>query len=305
MNKIIFCIALLFASLGTSAQDSIFIDFESKIDTSIVKIDASSIWQVCSPDKSFFNSAFSGEKCISTDSINAYPTNNQSEFTLKVDAKYFDASKSYFSFRHKFDTDSLNDFGDVFVSYDLGNSWTSLKDSTGSDLFSEGYWEHVFFNETKGGNPNFTGNTNEWILSRYIWIWHTPVKSASLKSSSSIDYLLLKFVFKSDNQSEDKEGWIIDDIKFGKDFLNSVSNTYFKEAKIYPNPTNGVFELSEVDKSAEYVAIYNSTGVLIKEVRITNSTNNVIDLSSYPSGLYYGIIPSKKGETTRFSLIKH
>jgi lysophospholipase L1-like esterase len=53
---------------------------------------------------------------------------------------------------------------------------------------------------------------------------------------------------------------------------------------IYPNPSNGIFQL-HLQKAPALIEIYNQTGSLIKKMQI-NNMNQSIDLSAYPSGFY-------------------
>src|SRR5204863_2124304 len=68
---------------------------------------AGNIWQIGTPSKTVFGSAYSTPLALITDSANAYPANNQSSFTVTI---YTD-DETFFSFWHRIDADSLNDGG--------------------------------------------------------------------------------------------------------------------------------------------------------------------------------------------------
>jgi hypothetical protein len=83
---------------------------------------------------------------------------------------------------------------------------------------------------------------------------------------------------------------------------NSVTGmneiTFSNKITIYPNPTNGVIDISinEPIESDYKVSVFNSTGSLLKTVLMQNNENAVhFDLSRYPSGFYFIKIETDKG----------
>lgn len=65
-----------------------------------------------------------------------------------------------------------------------------------------------------------------------------------------------------------------------------VEETVFDKAVIYPNPTKGEVTIDNV--SLEKITVYNSLGQLIKTFVLNNNeTNNTINLSGLPKGVYY------------------
>jgi hypothetical protein len=55
--------------------------------------------------------------------------------------------------------------------------------------------------------------------------------------------------------------------------------------KIYPNPTNGTFTVSNNSTELYSISVYNLSGILVKEVNNCQSNANV-DISIFPAGIY-------------------
>lgn len=65
-----------------------------------------------------------------------------------------------------------------------------------------------------------------------------------------------------------------------------TEDSVFNQAVIYPNPTNGELYIENV--SAEKATVYNTSGQLVKTFTFdSSSTNNTINLSGLPKGIYY------------------
>ena len=65
-----------------------------------------------------------------------------------------------------------------------------------------------------------------------------------------------------------------------------VNDTVFTKATIYPNPTNGEVNISNI--ILEKANVYNELGQLVKTFTLdSNNTNNTINLSGLSKGVYY------------------
>jgi hypothetical protein len=73
---------------------------------------------------------------------------------------------------------------------------------------------------------------------------------------------------------------------------NSGNNIVFS---LYPNPTNGVFNLDF--KNTSSIKIMNALGVIIYEVKLNQTTDGTknIDLSSFANGIYFINVSNDKG----------
>ncbi len=57
--------------------------------------------------------------------------------------------------------------------------------------------------------------------------------------------------------------------------------------KIYPNPCLNFITISSSDVLAEYILVYNELGQLINSFPVDNKTEITLNVSDFPSGLYY------------------
>ncbi len=104
------------------------IDFEEDTFDQYISFDtsANNIWQTGTPQKTFISSGlWDSKRCLITDTVNNYPKNNYSAFTVSVHwpkIEEIDTPIINFIFYHKFDTDSAMDGGKIEVSFD-GQDW--------------------------------------------------------------------------------------------------------------------------------------------------------------------------------------
>ncbi|MCD4747285.1 MAG: T9SS type A sorting domain-containing protein, partial [Bacteroidales bacterium] len=79
----------------------------------------------------------------------------------------------------------------------------------------------------------------------------------------------------------------IDDIEiYGDPVIISDENRCNKEISIYPNPTNGIMNISGIKSNSNtYLKVADIYGRIILKEAIS-SDNNKLDLSCLPRGLY-------------------
>ncbi len=121
MKKTLF-ITLLVLSMNAKAQLANMISFDDTSTFTYIKIDTAyhnNIWQVGKPDKVLFNSAHTVPNAIVTDTINPYPTNNNSSFIFRA-TQTVGSTNFLLQFYFKINTDSLNDYGTIEASPDNG-----------------------------------------------------------------------------------------------------------------------------------------------------------------------------------------
>jgi len=95
----------------------------------------------------------------------------------------------------------------------------------------------------------------------------------------------------------------IDDISLGYPTSTGENESSVMEIKILPNPTEGRFTVVRLAKEPLMVTIYSILGDLVLEMELKESTNQEINLSAYPAGVYYIQVYSGKNILTR-KLIK-
>jgi hypothetical protein len=213
--------------------------------TPYITIDpAGNLWQIGAPQKTFFSEAYTAPNAMVTDTINLYPADNHSSFTLAVGG--FNMNEWYYiydiflDFRHKFDTDTLKDGGYIQVSWDKGITWMNI-------IHDTVYWEVTpgttwdpgnisLYSESDtlyNGEFGFSGNSGGWIHTSMTW--HLiPVKS---QMDFPPDTMLIRFNFISDNTDNPHEGWMIDQIRlFSIDLGSGICEDGTSHSHVAPNP---------------------------------------------------------------------
>jgi len=240
-----------------------------------------------------FNNSYSPTHSIVTDTLNTYPVNDSSVFYAVYGPPVFDYLGGYFPFQiefdHRFNTDSLSDFGFIKISVDGGNTWINGL----SNEFIYNYDtpldnSHVFENTgtTLYDSLTVTGNSNGWIHSRitkdvYGWILS--------HGYNPIDSIIVKFTFQSDSIENYKDGWQIDNLCLnylvGPISVNENKVKYF--FNVYPNPFNSFTNIElQTEPNKSFLSLYNVFGQNVKTINIVCS-KLIIDRGNLPSGLYF------------------
>jgi len=249
--------------------------------TSYISINPSTqnLWQIGTPQKQFFNQAYSLPNAIVTDAINFYPVSNLSSFDLCIgdfNSNWLYDYNLFIDFRHKFDTDTLHDGGFISVSWDHRQTWVNIIDDTVSGNY---FYVTPFRNWYMYGNTNlyssgdslfngehgFSGRSNGWVHSCMAW-YDLPVKHPAF---SLPDTMYLRFNFISDTIPSNREGWMIDDIRIFSIDLGSGIQDFMagtKRAWLAPNPvkTSTIVTLDRVYSSVDYLLTDLSGRVLLQ-----------------------------------------
>lgn len=264
-------------------------NFETREYKNFITLDSSVVWQVGEPTKPYFDTAYSGEKVIITDTLNPYPVNTKDCFYLIIDLNkytWFGYTWCDLEFHHKIDCDSATEGGYIEVSYDKGKKWKNIIfDSIHFEIDDWRFADPINFYEKddtlENGVPAFSGRNMEWRHSGFRW-GEFGVKK------SSIDTILIRFCFLSDSNQTDKDGWMIDDIKIATRVPYNVNNNkHSNNIKIIPNPVRdvSVIDLSQID-NPKHLIVYNSSGIKVIEEQI-NVPEYKISRSDLSPGFYY------------------
>ncbi|NPD86319.1 T9SS type A sorting domain-containing protein [Lentimicrobium sp. L6] len=268
------------------------INFESP--SSMIWIDDSqenNIWQIGTPQKEYFDEAYSVPYAILTDTLQSYGENIHSSFIVSVkDWLWFEGSPAILSFKHKFDTDTLSDGGYIDVSYDNGETWLSIIHDTtmfncewspGYYFYSENFYDDndTLFN----GNAGFSGRSDDWETASFEWLYCLGVKDYYP------DSLMIRFNFISDDIASNKAGWMIDDIKLQSFECSSVSekeNTI--SSSIYPNPINrnSVLKIEGWQGKSYDIEIFDLNGKLVYS-QMNNASSFPLNNISFNPGIYF------------------
>jgi alpha-tubulin suppressor-like RCC1 family protein len=77
-----------------------------------------------------------------------------------------------------------------------------------------------------------------------------------------------------------------------------VENFDFNKITIYPNPTNGIFTITDLNNNDSVVKIYNILGVELESINV-NSNQITIDLTNFQNGTYLIKLISSQYETIK------
>ncbi|NQU33549.1 MAG: T9SS type A sorting domain-containing protein [Bacteroidetes bacterium] len=298
LSILIILISLFFILQKTNAQytyDSV--SFETRTSKIIIDTTGNNIWQIGTPDKVFFDAAHSGEKTILTDSVNSYPLNDTSSFIYVIRNPYTETCFTSMEFWHKYDMDTLTDNGIIEASYDGGNSWVIVNDTSEVSPWGSFFWWDNDYHAMDGNytaHPlTTTGKSDGWILSRFNWEWWIPVKSDTI--IYPLDSLMIKFTFTSDSIETNRDGWMIDDIltasaewQLCSDITEISDSNNFSA---YPNPFSKQTRIEyKRDIANSKIIIYNSTGLKVRQDDNTNGQSTIVSRDNLPSGIYYLVI---------------
>lgn len=241
------------------------------------------IWQLASPNKSEFSSAYSGNLALITDSTNFYPINNESSFIFQL----FSNDHTELTFNHQFDFDEGIDGGIIELSFDNGVSWINIIDTVQFDFQIDSLYNTAI--SSLNNQIGFSGSSNGW-------------KNAKFYLRYPQQGTLFKFTLKSDEINNDKEGWVIDDIQFWI-IGTPIKEFNGQEIKIYPNPFDDYLVIETGLNSKFNLSICNLNGEIIHKTENILSNNYKLATSNFDAGIYILIIENSKG-IAYFKLVK-
>lgn len=273
------------------SQSTIFysdtINFEKPCDYLYIDSTSTNLWQIGIPNKTIFDSAYSKPFAIITDTINNYTLNNHSSFILKLEPESIkDGGNTVINFWHKFDTDSINDYGVVEVSYDEGNDWKVLYTDTTYNI-------HYFRNGSGSENYLATGQSNGWVNDNIVFIFY-------LTSAEVPEEIWLRFSFYSDSIQNEKEGWMIDNIQITGYMPWGIEENKIFYSSPYPNPCQEYLfiDVPEIEKVNFTLIVYDLSGKMIESKKFINEQINIITNQLNNGMFFYRIINNTDGSTS-------
>lgn len=310
MKKITLILILFILNNVSIAQDAPFfeIDFEGghvhgDNDSAIwhLKIDTISnpnnIWQIGSPQKSTFISANSVPNVIVTDTINSYPINDTSSFTVQY---VISGVNQILNLRmvgyYYVDSDTLLDYGTIEFSPDNGVSWIDL-------LNSSTYSNEIYF-DGQPTKPILSGSSDGWT--------QFSIEISKLGMALNLqsgDTTLWRFSFISDSINSNRDGLMYDNLYFenaypiGVDEYQKMNNI---SSRIFPNPAETTITIElENDDIADYnLTIYNVSGQIVHQAIVQR--DHKVNVSEFPKGVFTYIIFSQDAMfQSSGSFVKH
>lgn len=291
MKRISIVFLLLFVLVKSYGQDTIFtpcftsssgrfFDLNDRDTTNrYIYVDStqtSNIWELGTPSKVIFDSAYSLPLALVTDTINTYPNNNTSSFSFIV---WTDCNWSAVYFMHRFNTDTLSDGCVIEYSVDGGTTWNNIINSTYT------LWNFYSNSDTIASNsskPGYSG-TADWAASSF----------QGFTLDTVVEY---RFTFTSDSINTNKDGWMIDNIQIQNSWFSGVNEINENASiQIFPNPTSNIVSIqtdtSVHFKSAEMKDVFGKT--------LLTTNQSTIDLSKFEAGVYLIKITTSEGKCVK------
>jgi photosystem II stability/assembly factor-like uncharacterized protein len=252
--------------------------FENSGDELLVETNGSDVWEIATPSKVLLNSAATGTKAYITNASGNYPD----ETTSYLYSKCYDLSSitsPILSFKMGFDIETDWDYLQIEYTTNNGNSWTTLGSASDPNWYNS--------NSTDNGIPGaqWTGLGEESKTLGGTPFATLQEYSFDLADLSSENSIVFRFKFVTD-QAVNKEGVVIDDFVI-KGVL-SVNNVVLQNNfLIYPNPSEGIFNLSWSEEGNTNISVYNYLGKTILEQKNIKNKSYQVRLENQSKGLYF------------------
>jgi hypothetical protein len=292
MKKILLSISLTLIAATSFGQWTWNIDFEDTTTLHRVLIDTvanpNNIWQIGHPNKTLFTSANSNPNAIVTDTVNPYPINDTSSFTIIHIAELgwsLGYPKVDIGGYYSVNSDTLTDFGYIDFSPDLGNTWYRADSASGN--CSWGAIEDL---------PTFTGNSNGWKHFYYCLQVPFPVAYG--------DTILYRFTFISDSVQTNKDGLMFDDLHF-EDWAEGIQEVQNDNLiSISPNPTSDKLKI-HINKVTDNirVQVLNYTGQILLDEN--HFKEQAIDTRQFNNGIYLLKYSDTKNFAIKTFVVQH
>ncbi len=246
-------------------------------------------WQIGTPQKVFFDQAWSEPKVIVTDTTGPYSAYFDGSFYFKINP--LQMTNLFISFNHKADL-GPGDFCVLDLSVN-GTTWYGLEDFCNyyitwgimtvgeTDLNTNISDFQYYFDQPEG--LYYTDTTFNWMQTS-IWLqWIFPLKD---NAALFTDSLFVRFRFVSDANEQNQEGWMIDNIYIGEFFVGGTINENFvnKYMILSPNPSEGIFTFQS--RNIQYPVSVTMCDLSGKTLFSETVHSNTLNVSQFQNGLY-------------------
>jgi len=313
MRLLFFAILIHLGFSFATAQITDTLNFENYYPTSnnsVIVIDSiDGIWQVGKPNKTIFHSSLSLENAAVTDTLNNYPTNNDSYFYFHINKQMsldIGTGNGYagLEFYLNLNTDSISDYGTI--EYFYGSQWNLVSNNSFNSNYSFNYDWNFDFPVDKNNSAKFTGNSSGWQFCRLNIQCYTVFAPDHEQRGASND-LLFRFHFHSDSNNTNKEGWMIDNLIFEN--FNGPCIGGFNESEnqlnlsASPTLTNGNISFETETELFSKISIYDFSGKLIENFSFIQTNFKTLELSNLSNGMYFYSVEDGKA-TGKFMMEK-
>lgn len=281
--KKIFTLIFIVSLIVTKAQQLNFVhDFDSQNQLDIaIGTNTNNVWQIGKPNKTLFTAANSTPNVIITDTVNKYPINNVSSFTMAIPLITVTCGWCPFALQwvQKLDMEQGKDGGLVEFSLDNQLWYNAFSTSTSYQFYG---FQAANAATISTSEMAFTGVDNTW---RSMWLCvHAPLTNQN-------DTIWVRFTLKSDGVQTNQEGWMMDNFTAHSTFAHPIKeNSLTSDLTVYPTTTNGMVNIeakkTRPDLKIDNILLLDINGKIIEDLGSTFS-KVVVDMSKYPQGSYY------------------
>lgn len=232
----------------------------------------------------------------------ALATGTNNVYTTNLNGNYLDLKKAFIvsqcydlsslaspqiSFKMAFDIENNWDIVYVQYSTNFGQTWQVLG-TQGPDWYNSNRTP-----ETSGNDCNncvgaqWTGT--DTTLKNYFY----PLAALSTETN-----VIFRIVFQSD-ESVAQAGVIVDDFLVSGTLANENFN--LNNIQIYPNPSNGIYNISSGNSTIDEITVYDVMGKIIDSntnIQV-NDNNAVLNLTHVSSGIYFVKIKANEQTTVK------
>jgi hypothetical protein len=248
----------------------------------IDSLDTNNVWQVGPPQKVLFNASSTSPNALMTDTLYPYPPNDTSTVLFRMPNDWFNWGIFALQWVQKLDFDSTaNDGGIVEFSNDNGLSWMNA--------FNNPYVYNFFGYDPnnagfiQGTTDGFIGRDTTW---RNVWLC-LDLSWLSLAT----DTILFRFTMVSDSTTDDKEGWMIDNVLgniTGVHTVNEIESS--QRIQIQPNPASDklYIQTKKVNEFhiVEQILLHDAQGNVVRHFS-NCPTKFWLDVEDLPEGMYH------------------
>ena len=273
---------------GENSPQNIIIEFDST--------DSTNIWQIGKPQKEKFNMSASLPNALVTDTLNVLPLNDTSSFLFEQKSQDYIDEILAVQWLQKLDFDFEKDGGFLEVSLD-GINWENI--FTANYIYNFFGYDQSNVGVMSNGEMAFTGIDTTW---KNVWVCLDTYSVDSM-------FFQMRFTSVSDSIDNNNDGWMIDNLIIQNTFIHTISDLDNQSAfNVLPNPTKGMVEINllnlEENDVVQGLELMDSNGRILDKWEDFES-RSALDLSQYPSGVYYFRLVTKKGRFFQQVMLQH
>lgn len=268
----------------TSAQapgDSLHMFFDDASDSLVLdSVYPAGCWQVGTPSKSVFTSAYSPGKALVTDTLLPHPANSTcyAEFKLiSTDMNYLGRTILY---KQWLDMDTTSR-----ASVEVYDPWLMTWYRFGT---SDSYLMQDTSSEWSANGPYWTGASGGW---EDVW-WESPCIGVFWNEGEKglkwyEPEMRLRFVFEGAPNPNARDGWMIDNVRAGVSLCTgSVTEQAATAPQLYPVPAGSSLEVVVPSGTMHRLQVLSPRGEIVQEQALPATDRATIDTSRLSDGTY-------------------